>query len=280
MKFTMLKGSTGQPWTGFLFKTDDGHVIAFDGGCRDDTDNMLDALEKLTGDRCADIDLWLISHPHGDHYGTFTTINRRTKEGEKMPAAKMVAYYPLSNEYGTREAWCSEQMVEFNGIMAECPWPRMSLEKGVTFGFGNLTIETLLVSDPTETRNAFNNASCVFRLTEKREGKEDFTMILLGDLGVEGSWRLLAGNPPEKLKADAVQVAHHGQRGCPKAVYEAISPKYSFWATPDWLWDRNDGELSTVSTRSWFEAMGTEMFVPTDKNLEFDTESEDFVVKE
>lgn len=270
MKIVMFKGSTGQPWTGFLFKTDDGHIIAYDGGCRGDTETLLDSLELLTGSRTHMIDLWLISHPHGDHFGPFVQLVRRTNEGQEMPSAGLVAYYPVPDTFGFDETWCKDQLIEFNKAARECPWPKMRLMPGNVFYFGNVTVECLLVTDESEKNNPFNNASCVFKITEKRDGGHDFSLMLLGDLGVEGGERLLKCDL-SVLKADAVQMSHHGQKGCTKAVYEAIHPRYAFWFTPDWLWNSEGSELSTVNNRKWINDMGAESFLPTDKSLYFET---------
>ena len=57
------------------------------------------------------------------------------------------------------------------------------------------------------------------------------TVIFLGDTGVESGKKLL-DTEKEKLKADIVQMAHHGQSGAEKEVYENISPSICLWPTP------------------------------------------------
>ena len=82
-------------------------------------------------------------------------------------------------------------------------------------------------------------------------------MIFLGDLGVEGGEHLLTVASPELLKADYCQMAHHGQQGVEKDVYEAINPDYCLWCTPTWLWDNkgpegyDTGKYKTVIVRGW-----------------------------
>ena len=125
--------------------------------------------------------------------------------------------------------------------------------------FGSLDIEVLRVTNQNITANTFNNSSCVFRFTEKRPGAADFRWIVLGDLGVEGGSELLAMYPGQ-LKADAVQMAHHGQNGVDRPVYEAIAPRFAFWTTPDWLWTNTidpanpgKGPWQTLVVREWLE---------------------------
>ena len=86
------------------------------------------------------------------------------------------------------------------------------------------------------------------------------SMIILGDTGVKSSEKLL-NNQKEKLDCDVVQMAHHGQNGATKELYQAISPKICMWPTPEWLWNNdpgtgyNTGIWKTIETRSWMEEL-------------------------
>ena len=103
-----------------------------------------------------------------------------------------------------------------------------------------------------------NNTSVVFMLT--LGGKK---MLFLGDAEPEEGARLLAlYKGTDKLKADYVQMAHHGQGGVERDVYEEISPTACFWCTPDWLWNNDAGggfnthTWKTVIVRGWMEELG------------------------
>ena len=96
-------------------------------------------------------------------------------------------------------------------------------------------------------------------------------LLFLGDLGVEGGKQLLEQNAPEQLRADICQMAHHGQNGVERAVYEAIAPRICLWSTPSWLWDNardgeyNTGPWKTLEVRGWMQALGvTEHYVSKD----------------
>ena len=115
----------------------------------------------------------------------------------------------------------------------------------------------LLEPDESIKQNEVNNSSVVLRIEAA-----DRSLLILGDLGVEGGDRLLATNPSELIKADYVQMAHHGQNGVGKNVYEAIDPDYCLWPTPDWLWENNAGRgydthiWKTIVTRGWMSELG------------------------
>ena len=64
------------------------------------------------------------------------------------------------------------------------------------------------------------------------------------------------------LKADICQMAHHGQNGCDRAFYEAVSPEICLWCTPLWLWNNDRGKgfnthiWKTVTVRGWMDEIG------------------------
>ena len=67
---------------------------------------------------------------------------------------------------------------------------------------------------------------------------------------------------PELLKSDGVQMAHHGQNGASKEVYNAISPEICFFSTPKWLYNNdngggyNSGRWKSITVREWIKEIG------------------------
>jgi len=88
------------------------------------------------------------------------------------------------------------------------------------------------------------------------------SVLFTGDLGVEGGNQTLETVFAEKLRADFVQMAHHGQNGVGRNFYEAVLPKGCFWSTPVWLWNNDAGKgynthsWKTVEVRGWMEELG------------------------
>ena len=104
-------------------------------------------------------------------------------------------------------------------------------------------------------------------------------MLFLGDLGERAGRVLLASYDKEELKADAVQMAHHGQNGVDFPVYETIAPKWAFWSTPDWLWintppgrKEGTGPWKTLEVREWMEKLQTIPVTSMRVHAVFDTE--------
>ena len=87
-----------------------------------------------------------------------------------------------------------------------------------------------------------------------------FTCLLYNCIQKKASEKLLK-TQKEKLKSDIVQMAHHGQNGATKELYEQINPTICMWPTPEWLWNNDSGEgkgsgpWKTLETRQWIEEL-------------------------
>lgn len=81
-------------------------------------------------------------------------------------------------------------------------------------------------------------------------------------MGEEAGRQFLADNSPESLKCDIVQMAHHGQYGVSKEVYQVLQPEICLWSCPQWLWDNDSGSgldsgnWFTLDTRRWMAELG------------------------
>ena len=87
------------------------------------------------------------------------------------------------------------------------------------------------------------------------------SILFLGDLEPDGGRELIETVDHALLKADYVQMAHHGQGGVEKEVYEIVKPTYGLWPTPSWLWDNmgpggyDTGAFRTVIVRGWISSL-------------------------
>ena len=134
----------------------------------------------------------------------------------------------------------------------------------------NLQCEILGTKNPEITTNPINNSSMVIKMNIN-----DKSILFLGDTGKESGEKLLQ-NQKEKLKSYIVQMAHHGQSGADKNVYEAIQPIICLWPTPEWLWNNdsgtgyNTGNWTTLETRKWVEELKVQTnYVEKDGDISF-----------
>lgn len=76
-----------------------------------------------------------------------------------------------------------------------------------------------------------NDSSLVFKVISDKH-----SIIFLGDIGPQGG-DVLYWESRDKLKADIVQMAHHGHVNCGLEIYAAINPDICLWCTDQWLFN-------------------------------------------
>lgn len=238
----------------YVLRTAVGRLIVMDGGCRADADALLALLEKLAGPRPA-VEAWFLTHAHDDHIGALTELLEN--KCSAFFADRILCNFPshewlTSHDAGGHALQCLPNLVQTAGS-------RISrVAAGDRFVIDDMTFQVLRVPELQITANAVNNSSVVFRLTVEKGQSVLFT----GDLGEEAGDALLKALPPEDIRADVVQMAHHGQYGVNKAFYAAVAPRVCLWPTPNWLWEndsgggRNSGPWQTLETRRWVEELG------------------------
>ncbi len=233
----------------YVIRTDAG-IIVIDGGNAGDGPYLKGFLGAL-GDH---VSHWFISHPHSDHLDAVTAILR---DPGRLKVDVIHGSFPAREWIARYEPDAETTLISFNEVVRDKSLPYREHELGETISFGGLRFEILGVKNPELTANPINNSSVVMRMTGG--GK---TVLFTGDLGVEGGNKLLNSGFGNRLRADWVQMAHHGQNGVTEEFYRAVRPAVCLWPTPDWLWDNDNGggkgsgPWATLKVRAWMDALG------------------------
>lgn len=259
-----LHDNSSRQMMGYVLKTKNKTVV-IDGGLKEDAQNLVDNINRVGGGK---VDVWFITHPHMDHAQAFMEIVQNTEiEIEKV--------YVSLNEidwYKQYETARIEEIQNFFNII-ESDKLKEKVEEvylNQTINIDNLKCEILGIKNPEITTSPINNSSMVIKMNIN-----DKSILFLADTGKESGKKLLQ-NQKEKLKADIVQMAHHGQNGADRDVYEIIKPEICLWPTPEWLWNNNPGtgyntgNWTTLETRSWMEQLGVKInYIEKDGDISF-----------
>ena len=270
MKIYQLTNTTAYQMMGYVIKTNDGHTIVIDGGHHNQSDELYRVLKMVGGH----VDMWFITHLHYDHFGSVIDLfeNHDDITVDGFWRNSMRSDFETLNELEQKEVG------EWNEFERKTNIPLHEITRGDEFTFGDMTISIIEQSRPEIDVNVLNNQSAVIKLTDST-----FSLLILGDLGIEGG-RMLLEKDSDKIKADGVQMAHHGQLGVEKDVYEAIEAKYAFWPTPKWLWDNTrylgngtpgSGSFQTPEVIEWMKELGTFNVTSFENTVVFDTDNKE-----
>lgn len=232
---------------GYILKTENNKVIVIDGGTTEDTQNLINEINNISGK----VDYWFITHPHQDHASCFIDIVENTQ----IPIGEVYVTLNTEEWYNQHGGSRKEEAIRFiNTLKNE---KLKSKVQEVTLNqiiqIDNIKCEILGIKNPEIVENAINNSSMIIKMDTLKN-----SILFLGDTGIESGNKLLE-KQKEKLKSDIVQMAHHGQSGVTEEIYKAINPSICLWPTPNWLWinDSGNGEDSgpwkTKETKEWIQ---------------------------
>jgi len=237
----------------FIIKTETGELIVMDGGYRGEYQHLLSMLKVISRENKPRVAGWFLSHAHRDHIDCFMEmIEKYPKDIEithvycKFPSVQSVEMY---------ESYEASTIREFYHLLPRFKDILVITEEGDRYEIGGAVFEILYAPNQVWSNNMINNSCIVIRMT-----LSGHSVIFLGDISLEVGRQLLEKYGAE-LKSDYCQMAHHGQQGVEKNVYEAIAPSTCMWCTPEWLWNNDTGDgyntsnYKTLETRKWMDEL-------------------------
>lgn len=218
----------------YILKTKNGKLIILDGGLERNAEEIIALAKRLTGQEVPEIEAWFFSHSHSDHVNAFTKFATDFKDAlsvkkiyHHFTSDSYVVVQELGNVPTYRKFMKALTAYDSDGSKTTV------VEPGDVYSFDDVTMEVLLVPDEeveVQKGVAINEASVIYRMTI--DGQR---VLFLGDAYHVAGQRLQAAYPDD-LKADVVQMAHHGSQGVEWDLYALIQPKMCLWPSPQIMW--------------------------------------------
>lgn len=268
-----LAPENGSLMQSYVIKTQNGKLIVIDGGIDgyglNNPPYMPAALRAISGVSAGEyfeVEAWFLSHAHKDHIYELSKMMAEYSADSNYKINNIyfdfpdfgTPQYPYQNgdmeiskirenmnKYGeiiganVKEG--STYYDDLNGAVINAD----SVSKGLSFEIDGVRIDVLQTWSPEEITGNVNDTSIVLRVWVGGQ-----SILFLNDLGNNGGRRLL-DTYGEELKSDIVQMAHHGQDGVNKDVYDAIDAKVHLWPTPIWVWKNENKTYQIDEVREW-----------------------------
>lgn len=255
----------------YLIKTPNDKIIMIDGGHdyymeKAYLPHAIRAILGLNDGDYFEIDAWFLSHGHIDHFGEFAMMMKEYNQNSNYKVKNFYFDFPDFEKTNFEEADYSleklqllkdgfETYAKVNGISVVGSYydylnssviNKQSVDSGLSFIIDGVKLDILQTQD--ESDDHVNSNSLVIRVQDCN--KKSKTCLFLNDASETSGARLLS-KYGKALKSDIVQMAHHGQAGVCKNVYDVIDATVRLWPTPFWLWqDHERWRIDEV--RSWF----------------------------
>ncbi len=252
----------------FVIVTKENNAIVIDGGRPAD----MPLLKQYVGGR--HISAWILTHAHEDHISGFIDEYKKNKLAD-FDVEKIYYNFPpidILNDYTVRDyeyfkSELLETLPSFLEILPEIKDKTHLTVQGESIQIDEVKIEFIFSYHAGLTNNLMNDSSLVFKVITPNT-----SVIFLGDIGPEAG-DVLYFESKDKLKADMVQMAHHGGYCCGMEVYAAIEPKACLWCCREESYNGKDvpkvgADRSKMislgwmrmyplaTTRKWMEQLG------------------------
>ena len=233
---TAVRLPDGTVGMGYIITLEDGSFIVIDGGYSVADVEMWNALKALhkniynvepSATSPVRVKAWYVTHAHNDHYESFEKLI-----SDHLPIGDLTVEYLVGNFPEPSAAYNSSGDVMYMSPKMDYYTDTLGLKyakvyTGYTLHFANVELEVLMTfldHAPTRINNA--NETCAipkiyFNDTTTGEAKTE--LLLLGDACVNQG-RYLCAMYGDYLKSEMVQLAHHGNVGCEKAIYKLSAP--------------------------------------------------------
>ena len=99
-----------------------------------------------------------------------------------------------------------------------------------------------------------NDGSMMFKVTNKEE-----SMLFCADVGGGISFYLY-GVWSDSLKADYLQMGHHGNGGLLDDFYQKVSPKIAFFDASSAMMNDTTGQYSNPEKKAFMESIGSQIY--------------------
>ena len=248
-----------------IFRSKSGRIVLIDGGFDSDAPRVIRLLLEITGEEKPVIDALLFTHLHMDHYGFYQSLCQKEELREKV---RVKAFYHHLLPDIFYSDFSKEKSPDWQGILDlihastdVLGTELVTVEKGDEIKIDDLSFKVLHTPSHEEkvmkTMN-MNDSSVIYRM----DHESGLKMLLLadGEWVVSGALSLL---PAEELKADIVQVGHHGVGNVSQEIYRrAGGSVYLYQVSPRfWYSDRGEGlgshAIGMSRNLDWIMDLGT-----------------------
>ena len=224
-------------------------LIVVDGGWTDDAFVVREVVDELGGH----INAWILTHPHQDHIGAFNLLYNElegitideiyTVDMATPEDCLLVAPWDNVDTYNDFKAL---DITEITYVYPDDNFEICDLEFKILSAYDE-NVKNL-------SKDYLNDGSMMFTVKNDSE-----TMLFCADVGIAMS-DFLVGKYGDLLKADYLQMAHHGYGGLSDEFYQKVSPKVAFFDAPDWLMYDETGKYDNPENAALMEDLNAEIY--------------------
>lgn len=188
---------------GYILAGETGRLVVIDGGHPEDAADFLALLESLTPVRPVPVDLWILTHPHGDHYGALLAIADAPDLASRLSLHTLAYRFPdeFRDRKGGSIAYALRDMEKIRSVTgAAVHTPSI----GDSVSIDGLTFTVLYAPEDCTPLDNPNQLSLIFTVQSAQR-----KILFTGD-AYRNTMQYVVDHTPDALPCDILQLPHHG----------------------------------------------------------------------
>ncbi len=203
----------------YMICLSDNTFIMIDGGHDEDAEPLISKMKMFSGESLPCVRLWIITHPHDDHYRALFRIATDDLLRSSVDIKSLCYGIPKDGKLKGSGLSVENELKEIEQIRDELGCAVLSPHTGDVVDFGNLKIRFLSTYNDFDALNDPNELSLVFKVIGPKK-----SVMFTGDAYSCVTQRVCFDFWNE-LKSDICQVAHHGLNGGSADFYAKVDAK-------------------------------------------------------
>ena len=195
----------------YMIRTRGNRLVIIDGGRNiEDSRHLIEKARELTGEQIPCVALWILTHPHVDHYNALLYISRDAEMKKALRIERLCFDLAKIGGNGVR--------VEVEGIAKNLKPDTETLtpRTGNVWTVDGMKIEFFFTPTDFDKLQDGNEYSLIFKVTGANR-----TVMFTGDAYPRTAARV-ALRFWDELKSDICQLAHHGLNGADVSFYARV----------------------------------------------------------
>ena len=203
----------------YMICLSDNSFVMIDGGYEEDAEPLISKMRELSGESVPCVRLWIITHPHEDHYRALFHVATNDRLRSSVDIERLCYSIPKDGKLPGSGYSVERELNEIERIRENLGCPVLLPYTGDVVDFENVKIRFLSTHNDFDTLNDPNELSLVFRVNGPRR-----SVVFTGDAYACVTQRVCFDFWDE-LKSDFCQVAHHGLNGGSADFYAKVDAK-------------------------------------------------------
>lgn len=202
----------------YLIRTKNNRLIAIDGGFKADVPHLLSKAQEMTGEERPTVAMWILTHPHLDHYGALLEMATNEEYRDIFNIEKLcyqITETPILPLRGI------SYEVDFNNVHTITEGlgvPVVTPHTDDVFDIDGMKIRFFFTpEDDADRLSDVNSMSMVFRIKGTNK-----SVMFPGDAH-HHSTSIVCFKYWNELKSDICQVSHHGLTGAAECFYAKVA---------------------------------------------------------